>query len=154
MKRTWLALATCACLLAQDEVVFRTDTTLVRVDVQVLDESDHAISKLEKEAFVLREQGKTREIRNFAREEMPLDLLFLIDVSGSMRPHVERVANAAKQTLPSMRKDDRAAIMVFDRETRLQMPFMPDPQNALKEFDNLLRHETFRGGTDITAGLL
>ena len=36
MKR-WLAGLCCVGLAAQDDVVFRSDTTLVRVDVQVLD---------------------------------------------------------------------------------------------------------------------
>lgn len=147
-----LALA-CLGIAGQDEVVFRSDTTLVRVDVQVLDRDNRAISRLEREAFALREQGQQRAIKNFVREEMPIDLLFLIDVSGSMRPHVKRMATAAHQALPSLRKDDRVAVMAFDRQSRLRMPFRSGPAEAQREFDNLLRSETFNGGTDITRAL-
>jgi len=153
MKRRLMAGLFGLTLLAQDEVVFRSDTTLVRVDVQVLDGDNRAIPGLEKEAFILREQGKARAIKNFVREEMPIDLLFLIDVSGSMRPHVERMAEAARSSLPSLRREDRVAVMVFDRRSKLRMPFRPGPAEAQREFENLLRSETFNGGTDITRAL-
>jgi len=154
MMRTGLLVALgCAGLCAQEEVVFRSDTTLVRVDVQVLDADNRAISRLEREAFHLKEQGQQRAIKNFVREEMPIDLLFLIDVSGSMRPHVERMAAAARQSLPSLRQEDRVAMMVFDRQSRLRMPFRPGAAEAQREFENLLRTEHFNGGTDITSAL-
>lgn len=143
-----------AGLLAQDEVVFRSDTTLVRVDVQVLDRDNRAVEGLEAEAFTLREQGQVRAIKNFVREDVPIDLLFLIDVSGSMRPHVERMAEAAERSLPSLRKEDRVAVMVFDRMSRLRMPFRAGHNEAQREFQNLLRSESFNGGTDITRALL
>src|SRR4051812_1665345 len=82
-------------LAADGDVVFRSDVSLARVDAQVLDGDKRAITGLRREDFVLREGGKVREIRNFEAEQMPVDLLFLLDVSGSMRPHVERVVQAA-----------------------------------------------------------
>ena len=153
MKRLAMAGLICLRLAAQDAVVFRSDTTLVRVDVQVLDAGNRAIAGLDVEAFVLREQGQVRAIKNFVREDLPIDLLFLIDVSGSMRPHVERMAEAARRALPSLRREDRVAVMVFDRQSRLRMPFRPGPGEAQREFENLLRSETFNGGTDITRAL-
>lgn len=153
MKWTVVALLMAGVLAGQDEVVFRSDTTLVRVDVQVLDRDNRPVTGLEREAFLFREQGQQRAIKNFVREEMPIDLLFLIDVSGSMRPHVERMAQAAHRSLPNLRKDDRVAVMVFDRASRVRMPFRGGAAEAQREFDNLLRMETFNGGTDITRAL-
>jgi VWFA-related protein len=153
--RQSLLLALMAALIAQDaeELVFRSDTTLVRVDVQVLDQDNRTVTGLHKESFVLREQGKAREIKNFAAEELPIDLLFLVDVSGSMRPHVERMAAAAHSTLPSLREEDRMAVMVFDRNTRLRMPLRPGSAEGRRELDNVLRTELFNNGTDITRAL-
>ena len=151
MKRC-LLLASALCF-AEDEVVFRSDTTLVRLDVQVLDTGRRAITGLEKEAFHLRENGKAVAIKSFAAEAMAIDVLFLIDVSGSMRPHVERMAQAAHRALPGLRSQDRVAIMVFDRLARVRMPFRAAREGA-REFDNLLRGESFDGGTDITRAVL
>lgn len=136
------------------DVVFKSDVSLVRVDVQAVDSYNRAITSLNREDFVLREDGKAREIRNFASEEMPLDILFLLDVSASMRPHVERIASAAQGALSLLGPDDRIAIMVFDRASRVRTSFRNSRNGIDREFDNLLRQENFRGGTDITRGLL
>src|SRR4051812_23110997 len=140
-------------LAADGDVVFKSDVSLVRVDAQVLDGDKRAITGLRREDFVLKEGGQVREIRNFAAEEMPVDLLFLLDVSGSMRPHVERIATASRQALRAMSDKDRVAIMVFDRVSRVSMPFRSNLDEVDREFQNLLRRETFNGGTDITRGL-
>lgn len=141
-------------LAAQEEVVFRGGTTLVRVDVQALDRNGKPIPGLTPESFVLKETGQSQPIRNFASEEMPLDLLFLVDVSGSMRPHVERIAEAASFALPGLRPVDRTGVMVFDRKTRLRMPLKERSVRAVNEFERVLDSENFRGGTDITRALL
>jgi VWFA-related protein len=142
-------------LTAQEpDVVFRSDVSLVRVDAQVVDRDNRAITGLRVSDFILREDGRPQPIRNFASENMPVDVLFLLDVSASMRPHVQRIADAAHQALRVLADQDRMAIMVFDRQTRLRMPFRASRRDVEREFEALLDHETFRGGTDITRGLL
>lgn len=138
---------------AQEPIVFRSDVALVRVDTQVLDRDNRAITGLHAEDFVLRDNGEIRQIRNFASEEMPVDILLLIDVSGSMRTHVERIASAAHQALQVLGEGDRVGIMVFDRATRLRLPFRANRSDVEREFETLLRQETFNGGTDITRAL-
>lgn len=139
--------------VAQDEVVFRSDVALARVDVQVLDSAGRAVTGLELEDFALLEDGKPKQIRNFLSEDTPVDLLFLIDVSGSMRPHVESLANASQQALRVLGEQDRVAIMVFDRRTRTRMPFRGMDGKMPREFERLLDQEHFDGGTDITQAL-
>ncbi len=144
-----------ACLLAAgDEIVFRTDVSLVRVDAHVLDRNSRALSGLGPEDFVLLDNGRRRPISHFVKEEMPVDVVLLLDVSGSMRPHVERIAAASRKALRVLGNDDRVAIMVFDRDTRVRMPFRNSRGGVEREFDRLLDQETFDGGTDITRGLL
>jgi VWFA-related protein len=150
-----LALAFAAIAVpGDDDVVFRSDVSLVRVDAQVVDSSNRAITHLNLEDFVLREDGKVVPIRTFASEDMPVDVLFLLDVSGSMRPHVQRIADASGQALTVLGKDDRMGIMVFDRYTRVRLAFNSSRQEVRRGFDNLLRQETFNGGTDITRAML
>jgi VWFA-related protein len=138
----------------QDNVVFRSDVALVRVDAQVVDGANRAIGFLTVDDFVLREEGRPQPIRNFATENLPVDILFLLDVSGSMRPHVQRIADASAQALTVLGKDDRMAIMVFDRSTRVRLPFANSRQEVQRAFDRLLNQEQFNGGTDITRGML
>src|SRR5262249_5381465 len=140
---------------AQDkEVVFRSDVSLVRVDAQVVDRDNRALTGLRVSDFILREEGQAQPIRNFASENMPVDVLLLLDVSASMRPHVQRIADAAHQALRVLGPDDRVAIMVFDRASRLRLPFRKSRSDVEREFERLLDQETFHGGTDITRGML
>jgi len=141
-------------MAGDDDLVFRSDVSLVRVDAQVVDSGNRAITHLHAGDFVLRESGRVVPIRNFASENMPVDVLFLLDVSASMRPHVQRIADASAQALTVLGKDDRMGIMVFDRDTRVRLAFSSSPQEVQREFDRLLRQERFNGGTDITRGML
>ncbi len=138
----------------QESVVFRSDVSLVRVDAEVVDRDHRAITGLRAEDFLLREEGRPQQISNFARESIPLDVLLLFDVSASMRPHVERIASAAHQALAVLGDRDRVALMVFDRSTRVRLPFRNSREDVERELQSLLRQETFRGGTDITRALL
>jgi VWFA-related protein len=107
---------------ADDNPVFHSGVALVRVDTSVVDRDNRAITGLRVEDFVLRESGRTQQILNFVSETMPIDVLLLLDVSGSMRPHVQRVADAAHQAMRVLRDDDRVGIMVFDTYTRVRLP--------------------------------
>jgi VWFA-related protein len=141
-------------LAADDDLVFHSDVSLVRVDAQVVDSSNRAIIHLHAGDFVLRENGREVPIRNFASENMPVDVLFLLDVSGSMRPHVQRIADASGQALTELGNNDRMGIMVFDRNTRVRLAFNSNRDAVQREFDRLLRDERFNGGTDITRAML
>lgn len=136
------------------DVVFRSDVSLVRVDTQVVDRNNRAITGLQREDFVLLEDGKPMDIRNFANEDMPVDVLILLDVSGSMQSHIQRLSSAAHQALKVLGPDDRVAVMVFDRATRLRLPFRTDLNAVEREFENVLHQESFNGGTDINRGIL
>ena len=155
----------CLCLLGlfvlgvvasrgDDTVVFKDDVALSRVDAQVVDRDGHAITGLEVRDFVLRVDGKVQPIRNFASENMPIDILLLLDVSGSMRPHVQRIADAAHQALDVLAPQDRIAILVFDTRARERLPFSNSRADVTKELDYLVRSERFNGGTRITSALI
>ncbi len=136
------------------QVIFRTETALVRVDAQVVDRNNRVITGLGAKDFVLLESGMPRPITNFASEDMPMDVLLLIDVSGSMQSHVRRLATASRRALAVLGPDDRVAVMVFDRATRLRLPFRNSREDVARDLDSIIEQETFDGGTDITRALM
>ncbi len=149
------ALALFTCLLANaDDVVFKSDVALTRVDAQVRDRDGHNVTGLQVNDFVLKVNGKATPIRNFASENMPLDILLLLDVSGSMQPHVQRIADAAQQALNVLTPKDRVAIMVFDTSARVRLPFRSDHDQVTHELNHLLRSESFSRGTRITDAMI
>lgn len=139
---------------ADDSVVFRSGVSLVRVDAQVVDRGNRVITGLGPQDFLLREQGTPQPIQGVDNEKLPIDLVLLLDVSASMRPHVERIVSASHESMHQLRDQDRVAIMVFDRSTRVRMGFRSSQSGVDRELENALDYETFRGGTDITLGLL
>lgn len=142
------------CADGDGNPVFRADVSLVRVDAQVTEHGNRTLTGLHAKDFVLLDEGQPRPIRSFATESMPVDVLLLLDVSVSMRPHIERIASAAHQALRVLGKGDRVAIMVFDRSTRLRLKFRDNREDVEQELESLLNDERFNGGTDITRGLL
>jgi VWFA-related protein len=152
-----LAVPTAAVATPQSDgppVTFRSDVTLGRVDAHVVDGGNHPVRGLRVQDFILRVDGKPQEIRNFKNEKMPVDVVLLLDVSRSMEPHIRRVATASHEALRALGEQDRIATMVFDRFTRLLMPFRPSRLDAERKLEDVLDRETFDGGTDITRGLL
>jgi hypothetical protein len=150
-----LALVMATCLSAKDDdVVFKSDVSLTRVDAQVLDRDGHAVTGLQVNDFVLRVDGRVMPIRNFASENMPIDIVLLLDVSGSMKPHVQRIASAAHDALNVLADKDRVAIMVFDTSTRVRLPFRNSHSEVADELNHLLRSERFSRGTQITRAML
>src|SRR6185312_11486078 len=139
---------------ADDQVVFKSDVSMTRVDSQVVDRDGRAITGLQASDFILRVDGRIVPIRNFASENMPIDILLLLDVSGSMQPHVQRIASAAEQALNVLAEKDRVAIMVFDTSTRVRLPFRSSHGEVTSELNRLLRSERFSRGTRITSALL
>jgi len=156
----WLMWANAAAMWAQEAppaadapVVFRSDVALVRIDVQVLD-GNGPVTSLKREDFRLRDGAKWQTPRSMEREKLPMDIVLLLDVSGSMRPHIERVAHAAHSAVNVLGADDRAAVMVFDRMTRVRMPLKSARESLAAELDRLIDQERFNGGTDIPKGVI
>ncbi|MFZ5927963.1 MAG: VWA domain-containing protein [Acidobacteriota bacterium] len=159
MRRALLALVLAAAPLAkaqkeQETFVFRSDVSLVRVDVLVSGADRRSITGLTARDFVLFDNRREQPVRNFAADEMPLDVLFLIDVSVSMKPHVERIARASRSALRTLAPGDRGAIMVFDRRSRIRLGWSDSLEVVANGLDAVVNEEAFNGGTDITRALV
>lgn len=133
---------------------FRSDVRLVRVDAQVVDSANKTILDLRARDFRLIENGRHRQIKNFLAEEMPVDVLLLLDVSGSMRPNVEHLERASSEALRVLASGDRVAIMTFGRSTRVRLPFRENKQEVQSALTRLLDQERFNSGTDIYRGMM
>ena len=98
--------------------VFRATTAWVRVDVQV-GEKRRVLGDLSKDDFVVYDEGQPQKILYFGRDSEPLDVLLLLDVSGSMRRYLEQMAANARQALAELHDGDRVGVMLFSRRTQV-----------------------------------
>lgn len=132
---------------AQDAAVFKTGVSLVHVDAEVTD-GTRLLSGFQKDDFRILDNGVAQPILYFSRDEMPLDLILLFDVSGSMRPKLEKLATSAHAALAQLRSGDRVAVMTFTTKTVVAGPFTDDMQAVERTINEKVLGKA-RGGTFI-----
>lgn len=98
----------------QETATFRTGAALVRVDVQVMN-GGRPVSGLEAGDFVLREEGAERKPDFFGRESEQLEVMVVLDVSGSMGRMLRQMADAARQALAKLAAGDKVGVAFFAR---------------------------------------
>lgn len=112
-------------LAFQDAAIFKSDVSLVHVDAEVR-HNERLVEGLTKADFRITDNGQARPVLYLGNQEEPLDVILLLDTSASMRPVIERVADAARAALAQLREGDRVAVMAFDRDADLIAGFSAD----------------------------
>jgi Ca-activated chloride channel family protein len=79
-----LALACTSVIAAQKPAVFRTSTDVVLVPVSVTDQNGRFVYGLTSADFEIAEDGARRAVKQFSAERVPVSLIILLDISGSM----------------------------------------------------------------------
>jgi VWFA-related protein len=90
------------------------DVDAVQVTTLVSDGQGHFIRGLKREQFKLHEDGVTRQITAFGAEELPLEAVVAVDISGSMGPVMKDVRQAVKHFLSSLRSGDAVTLLGFN----------------------------------------
>ena len=122
----FLAPRSCAQEKEQDEVI-KVNTDLVVFDAQVIDKkSKRIVGDLTKEDFELTDNGVKQPISYFSRDELPLSIILLLDVSRSVRPIIHDIRDGALNALERLKTDDQVAVMAFASETKLAQDFTKD----------------------------
>jgi VWFA-related protein len=137
---------------AQEAPTFRSDVALVRVDAEVTN-GTKTLNGFRKEDFIVKDKGQPQQILYFSREQVPLDVILLFDISGSMRPNVERVAASAHTALAELHPGDRVAIMTFHRSSRIVAPLSEDLAAVERTINDKVVDGRFGGGTRLLAGV-
>ena len=70
----------------QDENVLRVNVNLVMLDATIKNKSGHIMNDLKKEDFELREDGVVQKLDVFSRDELPLNVALVLDLSDSIGP--------------------------------------------------------------------
>ncbi len=91
LMRCWRDSARYRLRRIRQDPVFRTAISLVKVDAEVAGKSG-VIDGLQKEDFVILDNGQPQTLRYFSQEEEPLDIILLFDISASMGPSIRKVA--------------------------------------------------------------
>lgn len=134
--------------------VFRAGVSLVKVDVQVTDGRGRTIPDLTVADFEVFDEGEPRKISYFGREAEPLDVVLLLDVSGSMHRSLRELGDAAQAALGALHEGDRVAVMLFAREAAVQERFTPDFQAVQSGIRQAVGSRGLGSGTAINAAII
>src|SRR3989441_4794295 len=69
----------------QEEDTLRTETSLVQLNVGVVDRQGRAVTSLSRNDFTVYEDGVKQPIQSFEPTEAPFSLVVLLDMTGSDR---------------------------------------------------------------------
>ena len=133
---------------------FRGGVSLVKVDAQVLDRGGRIVPGLQASGFQILDEGQPQKIAYFGRESEPLDLVLLLDVSGSMYRHLEQLADAARAALKQLYEGDRVAVALFARSAGIRKPLTEDLQSVEAEMHDAVNTRTLGSGTAINAAIV
>jgi VWFA-related protein len=142
-----LSLVSCAATvsLVAQTARFTTGVAAVRVDVLVTDRG-RPVAGLTRTDFELRDNGVAQTVTDVSSETLPLYLLCVLDLSGSVTgPPLARLKDALGALLDALAPADRAALVTFSQ--RLQLHTRLTGDKALLR--NLVAGVTSGGNTSV-----
>jgi Mg-chelatase subunit ChlD len=128
VKAPALLLIGAAMVCAQNDPVFRSSVSLVRVDAQAIDAAGRVVPGLTKDDFRVLDEGTVQSLVNFSFDVEPLDLILLFDTSGSMRGKLLNIVRATELGFNELHKSDRVCVRAFSGTSTEVLPFSSDLQ--------------------------
>jgi VWFA-related protein len=95
-------------------VTEKVNVDVVQVTVTVTDGHGRFVRNLPQSAFHVFEDGKTQGISHFSSEDVPLEIVVAIDISGSMTPAMPKLKTAVKGFLSDVPKQDLVTLLGFN----------------------------------------
>ena len=135
-------------IYAQDDVV-RIDSSVVRLNVGVVDDKGRPITNLDKQNFAIYEDGVKQNISRFEPTATPFSVVMLLDMSGSTLGFRETIRQSAFRFIDALSPDDRVAVIEFYNKIHLLNEFT----NNRKSIANSINVANGRGKTELFKAL-
>lgn len=137
----WASLFPVVSILAQAPV-FRSGVSMVEVDAQVVGKAG-VIDGLRVEDFVVTDNRKPVALRYCAQDDLPLDIVFLFELSKDMAPRQSNLVLASEVAMAELREGDRAAVLSFNDRVRPEQSLTPDLNEMKRRLRLGLANTTF-----------
>ena len=123
----FLSLFLVPAAFAQDvDDVVRTDTSLVQLNIGVVDGQGRAITSLTRNNFSVYEDGFKQSIQLFEPVDAPFSLVLLLDMSGSTVNFRQQLKLASQRFLDALGPSDRVAVIQFNAKVKSLTGFSVD----------------------------
>jgi Ca-activated chloride channel family protein len=110
---------------------FRSGVDVVSLNVTVTDGAKSFVRDLDREDFLIFEDGVKQELTYFTKAQLPVALSILIDTSASMEDKLTIAQEAAIGFARRLRTEDLAQVIDFDSRVSILQQFTSD-KNALE----------------------
>lgn len=127
-----------------EEPALKLEARLINLNVKATDRSGSPLSSLRKEDFKVFEEGVEQEIFYFEPVSAPINLVLLMDLSGSTSEKRKVMMETAKKFIDSLGPQDRVALAAFTRELVLLSDFSTDKKHLKKRVEKIKK---IHGGT-------
>jgi VWFA-related protein len=86
---------------------------------------------LERGHFQVYEDGQLQETKSFSRDQLPLSVVLLFDLTDSVRPVLRRLSLGAKSALTHFKPEDEVAVMAYAASARILDGFTKDRRRTV-----------------------
>ena len=133
----------------QGSGAIRVEVNLVVLDATVKTKDGEIMDNLKKEDFQVREDGVAKKIELFSRDELPLNVALVLDLSDSIGPFLAPLRDAAATTLAALKPEDEVALFTFSTEAELRVPLTKDKSKIAEQISSFKAG----GATNINDGI-
>ncbi len=92
------------------------DVDLVLVPVTITDPMNRLVTGLEKDNFLVTDNGQPQEIRHFSSEDAPISLGVIFDISGSMSDKIDKSRQAVVEFFRTANPADEFFLIAFSEK--------------------------------------
>jgi Ca-activated chloride channel family protein len=121
----------------------KVDVDLTLVNATVVDPESRIVTGLEARNFQVWEDKVEQKIEYFSREDSPISLGIIFDVSGSMKERISASRDAAATFLKMSNPQDEYFLIEFSSEPRITEDFTSD----ISKLQNRLTFTSIKGKT-------
>jgi len=129
-----ILLACGAIAFGQDDPI-KIDTSIVRLNVGVVDQKGRPITNLDKSNFRIFEDGVKQDISRFEPSTAPFSVVMVLDMSGSTLSMRQVMKMSAFRFLDALSPEDRVAVVEFYDKVNLRNDFTTDRRTIAHSID-------------------
>lgn len=115
----------------------KVNVEVVEVTVSVTDDGGRFVPNIPRDAFRVREDGKPQTVTYFSSDDVPLELIVAVDISGSMTRTMSSLKRAVKGFLAAVPPSDQVTLLGFNDSVFALTRKATDPAERVRAVDRL-----------------
>jgi Ca-activated chloride channel family protein len=115
----------------------KVDVDAVQATITVSDSNGRFVAGIPRSAFHVYEDGKPQTISHFTSDNVPLELVTAVDISGSMTPTMPKLKKAVKEFLGAVPPRHQVTLLGFNDTIFALTRKTTDPAERMRAVDRL-----------------